>query len=72
LLGGTVGVGTLLYALTIGPLVGVLVPKLTVADRGTGTRGTGTRGTGTRGTGTYGTGTRDTGARPVPIVHTGE
>jgi uncharacterized membrane protein YczE len=62
LLGGTVGVGTLLYALTIGPLVGALVPKLTVADRGAGTRGTGT----------YGTGTRDTGARPVPIVHTGE
>lgn len=30
LLGGTVGVGTVLYALTIGPLVHVLLPRLTV------------------------------------------
>jgi uncharacterized membrane protein YczE len=30
LLGGTVGVGTLLYAVTIGPLVGVLLPRLTI------------------------------------------
>ena len=33
LLGGTVGLGTLLYALSIGPLVQVLLPGLTVADR---------------------------------------
>ncbi len=32
LLGGTVGVATLLYALSIGPLVQVLLPVLTVAD----------------------------------------
>jgi uncharacterized membrane protein YczE len=31
LLGGTVGVGTLLYALSIGPLVDVLIPRLAVA-----------------------------------------
>jgi uncharacterized membrane protein YczE len=31
LLGGTVGVGTLLYAVTIGPLVGALLPRLTIA-----------------------------------------
>jgi len=31
LLGGTVGIGTVLYAVTIGPLVGLLLPKLTVA-----------------------------------------
>jgi uncharacterized membrane protein YczE len=31
LLGGTVGVGTLLYAVTIGPLVGVLLPRLTIS-----------------------------------------
>lgn len=30
LLGGTVGVGTVLYALTIGPLVHVLLPRLTI------------------------------------------
>ncbi|WP_166349132.1 YczE/YyaS/YitT family protein [Phytoactinopolyspora limicola] len=30
LLGGTVGVGTVLYALSIGPLVHVLLPRLTV------------------------------------------
>ncbi|WP_425501194.1 YczE/YyaS/YitT family protein [Phytoactinopolyspora alkaliphila] len=42
LLGGTVGVGTVLYALSIGPLVHVLMPRLTVpGDRrpvGTGVR----------------------------------
>ena len=31
LLGGTVGVGTLLYAVSIGPLAHVLIPRLTVA-----------------------------------------
>ncbi len=31
LLGGTVGIGTLLYAVSIGPLVHVLLPRLTVA-----------------------------------------
>jgi uncharacterized membrane protein YczE len=30
-LGGTVGVGTVVYALSIGPLVHVLLPRLTVA-----------------------------------------
>ena len=29
-LGGTVGLGTVLYALSIGPLVHVLLPRLTV------------------------------------------
>lgn len=33
LLGGTVGVGTLVYALAIGPLVHVLLPRLTVPER---------------------------------------
>ena len=33
LLGGTVGIGTLLYAAGIGPLVHVLLPRLTIADR---------------------------------------
>ncbi|HTN81460.1 MAG TPA: hypothetical protein VMK16_17450 [Acidimicrobiales bacterium] len=33
LLGGTVGVGTALFALSIGPLVHVLIPKLTVPER---------------------------------------
>lgn len=33
LLGGTVGVGTLLYAFSIGPLVHVLLPKLEIASR---------------------------------------
>ncbi len=33
LLGGTLGVGTVLYALTIGALVHVLLPRLTVRDR---------------------------------------
>jgi uncharacterized membrane protein YczE len=32
LLGGTVGVGTALFALTIGPLVHVLLPRLTVRE----------------------------------------
>jgi uncharacterized membrane protein YczE len=31
LLGGTVGVGTLLYALSIGPLVHLLLPRLALA-----------------------------------------
>jgi uncharacterized membrane protein YczE len=31
LLGGSVGVGTVIYALAIGPLVGVLLPRLTVS-----------------------------------------
>ena len=33
LLGGTVGVGTALYALCIGPLVHMLLPRLTVTDK---------------------------------------
>jgi uncharacterized membrane protein YczE len=33
LLGGTVGVGTLLYAVSIGPLAHVLIPRLTVTDQ---------------------------------------
>lgn len=33
LLGGTIGIGTLLYALTIGPLVHVLLPVFTVPPR---------------------------------------
>jgi uncharacterized membrane protein YczE len=33
LLGGTVGVGTVLYAVSIGPLVHVLLPRLTVPVR---------------------------------------
>jgi uncharacterized membrane protein YczE len=33
LLGGTVGVGTVLYAIAIGPLVHLLLPRLTVPDR---------------------------------------
>jgi hypothetical protein len=32
LLGGTVGVGTVLYAISIGPLVHVLLPRLTVSE----------------------------------------
>jgi uncharacterized membrane protein YczE len=32
LLGGTVGVGTVLYAISIGPLVHYLLPRLTVAE----------------------------------------
>ena len=34
LLGGTLGVVTVLYALSIGPLVHVLLPRLTVAPAG--------------------------------------
>lgn len=34
LLGGTVGVGTVLYALAIGPLAQLFLPVLTVRDRG--------------------------------------
>lgn len=30
LLGGTVGIGTVLFAFTIGPIVHVLLPRLTV------------------------------------------
>jgi uncharacterized membrane protein YczE len=33
LLGGTVGVGTLLYAISIGPLAHFLIPRLTIAGR---------------------------------------
>jgi uncharacterized membrane protein YczE len=33
LLGGTVGIGTLLYAVSIGPLVHVLLPRLTVPEQ---------------------------------------
>ena len=33
LLGGTVGVGTLLYAISIGPLVHVLLPLLTAPEK---------------------------------------
>ncbi|HEX5596672.1 MAG TPA: hypothetical protein VFX61_11760 [Micromonosporaceae bacterium] len=33
LLGGTVGVGTLLYAAAIGPLAHYLIPKLTISDK---------------------------------------
>lgn len=33
LLGGSVGVVTVVYALVIGPLVQPLLPRLTVADR---------------------------------------
>jgi uncharacterized membrane protein YczE len=33
LLGGTVGIGTLVYALSIGPLVHALLPRMTVAPR---------------------------------------
>ena len=32
LLGGTVGVGTLLYAFTIGPLVQIFLPMVTIRD----------------------------------------
>jgi uncharacterized membrane protein YczE len=31
-LGGTVGLGTVLYALSIGPLVHVLLPRFTIAQ----------------------------------------
>lgn len=36
LLGGTVGVGTLLYAVAIGPLAHVFLPMLTIKDRAAG------------------------------------
>jgi uncharacterized membrane protein YczE len=36
LLGGTVGIGTVLYAVTIGPLVHFFLPRLTVAPRSGG------------------------------------
>jgi uncharacterized membrane protein YczE len=35
LLGGTVGIGTLLYAVSIGPLAHVLIPRLTIEERTT-------------------------------------
>jgi uncharacterized membrane protein YczE len=34
LLGGTLGLGTVVYALAIGPLVQVLLPRLSLADGG--------------------------------------
>jgi uncharacterized membrane protein YczE len=34
LLGGTLGLGTVVYALAIGPLVQVLLPPLSLADGG--------------------------------------
>jgi uncharacterized membrane protein YczE len=37
LLGGVVGVGTVLYALAIGPLVQVLLPRFTVVGNTSGT-----------------------------------
>ncbi|GLZ06676.1 membrane protein [Actinomadura sp. NBRC 104412] len=40
LLGGTVGVGTVLYALTIGPLAHVFVPMLAIERPGAGDDGT--------------------------------
>ncbi|MBU4214966.1 MAG: hypothetical protein KJ548_12845 [Actinobacteria bacterium] len=36
LLGGTVGIGTLVYALGVGPLIHLLLPRLTVARPGPG------------------------------------
>ena len=33
-LGGTVGIGTVLYAISIGPVAHVLVPRFTIARRG--------------------------------------
>jgi uncharacterized membrane protein YczE len=39
LLGGTLGIGTLLYAVSIGPLVHVLLPRLSVARTGISARG---------------------------------
>ena len=38
LLGGSVGVGTVLYALSIGPLAHFFIPKLAIADPGGGPR----------------------------------
>ena len=40
LLGGTVGIGTVLYAVAIGPIVHVLLPRLTVPARRPTTAGT--------------------------------
>jgi uncharacterized membrane protein YczE len=40
LLGGTVGIGTVLYAVAIGPIVHVLLPRLTVPPRHPTTAGT--------------------------------
>lgn len=40
LLGGTVGIGTVLYAVAIGPIVHVLLPRLTVSTRRPTTAGT--------------------------------
>jgi uncharacterized membrane protein YczE len=34
-LGGSVGVGTVLYALSIGPLAHFFIPKLAIADSST-------------------------------------
>jgi uncharacterized membrane protein YczE len=34
LLGGTLGLGTVVYALCIGPLVQILLPRLSLADGG--------------------------------------
>jgi uncharacterized membrane protein YczE len=39
LLGGSVGIGTVLYAVGIGPLVHVFIPLFSVRDRETGTSG---------------------------------
>jgi uncharacterized membrane protein YczE len=33
ILGGTVGVGTVVYALSIGPLAHVFIPKMTITSR---------------------------------------
>jgi hypothetical protein len=51
LLGGSVGVGTLAFALTIGPNVQLFLPRLTVRDRPDGAvpDGTGPGGTGPEG-----------------------
>jgi uncharacterized membrane protein YczE len=35
LLGGTAGLGTVLYALAIGPIVGFMLPLFTIKDRKT-------------------------------------
>jgi uncharacterized membrane protein YczE len=47
-LGGTLGVATVVYALTIGPLVQVLLPRLVVASAKGNTRGTAELHTATR------------------------
>ena len=43
LLGGTLGVGTVVYALAIGPLVQVLLPRLSLSPASTPTRPAGAR-----------------------------